>query len=45
MRDRNSMPFPFGLVLLACLPFLPRLIDASALQLSYELLSDDMAPT
>ena len=44
MHDLHSTRFLFSLVLLPCLPFLPRLTDVSALQLPHELLSDDISP-
>ena len=44
MHDRYSAPFLLRLILLLCLSFLPRLVDASALQFPHELLSDEIAP-
>lgn len=44
MHGLHSAPFLLGLILLLCLSSLPRLIDASALQFSHELLPDKIAP-
>ena len=44
MHDFHSTPFLFSLMLLPCLPFLPRFIDASALHIPHELLLDKVSP-